>query len=239
MTFPVKIEYPTYYLTLPISKLNITYRPFIEKERKILLMALESGDAKDVMNGIVQILNNCCLTQLPIEDLTTVDVEYFFLQLRAKSIGEIIKLNFRCDNGLDKPCGNIMQVDVDITTTTVTDLKKNEVIRLTPTIAVKMKYPGFRALEDYNDGEEDIGYVYEIIGSCVDYVVNGDDTFYAKDFTKEDMTDFILSLTTEQFNKLQAFIEELPSLTKSVDHTCNRCGYEHKIIISGYQSFFV
>ncbi len=250
MPLPV-INHPTYNLTLPISKIELTYRPFVEKERKILLMTLESEDSMDIMNTIIQILTNCVVKsnkELVIENLTTIDVEYFFLHLRAKSIGEIVILNFRCDNELtdiagwpNGPCGNIMQPDVDITTVTVTDVPKTDVIKLTPTIGVKMKYPNFKNLEQYATVDDNVmdDNIHELLANSIDYVVEDETIYYAKDFTKDDMRDFLMNLTTEQFHKIETFIETLPSLVKKINHTCKKCGFNHEITISGYQSFFV
>lgn len=239
------IIHPIYKLTLPISKTEITYRPFIEKERKILLMALEANDPEDIMNVVLQILTDCLLTsdkEMLIENLTTVDAEYFFLHLRAKSVGEIVTLNFRCENETSNGvCSNIMQTDVDITTVTITSLPETNLVKLTPTIGVKMKYPSFKSLEQYSTltGNTAADYIYELLANCIDYVVENETIYQSKDFTKDEILEFLLSLTTEQFHHIETFIDSLPNLIKVVHHKCSKCGFDHEITISGYQSFFV
>ena len=237
--FPVVVTHPTYDITLPVCKKNITFQPFLEKERKVLLMAVESDDSKDILKAIIQILTNCSLTKIDIDELTTVDVEYFFVHLRAKSMGEITTLNFRCDNLVaEKPCNNVMHVDVDITTIEVSELKKDMLVKFTPTLVVKMKYPSFKMIDHFGTSQtRDI--LYEVIAGSIDCVINGEVIYYAKDYKQEEMIDFVLSLTTTQFTQLQTFVEKLPVLSKTIKHTCPKCKFNHTIVLSGYQSFFV
>lgn len=240
MTIPVTLDYPTYTLTLPSNGKEIQFRPFIEKERKILLMAAENN-ADDVEMLIVMknILKACCLTKINIDELTTFDVEYFFLHLRSKSIGEKVKLNFRCDNIVDtKPCNTIMEIDVDITDTELDKPLLDGLIKLSPKLAVQMKYPTFGKMVEYSNNPKRES-IYGLVALSIDYIANDSNMFHAKDYTFDELLEFIESLNTQQFEKLQEFIEEMPSLTKKVQHKCTKCGYNHEIILKGYRSFFL
>lgn len=236
---PIKMDHPTYSIKLPSNDQEIKFRPFLEGERKVLLMALEGNDPNEIMTAIIEILKNCCKSKIDIDKLTTIDVEYFFLNLRAKSVGETVKLNFRCDNTVDnKPCGNIMVVDIDITTVDVTKPTIKPLVKLTPKLAIEMKYPNFKAMIDFaNDPNRN--RIYDLVALSVDRIFDGETILYSKDYPMEDIVEFVLSLTIEQFGKLEEYVNDLPVISKSVKCMCKKCNYNHDIKLEGYQSFFL
>jgi hypothetical protein len=238
MSIPIQNTPPTYPLTIPSSKKKIRYRPFLEIEKKALLMALESKDSHDILEAIKRVITNCC-ENIDLDKLALFDIEYIFLHLRAKSIGEIVKLNYRCNNIVDdKPCGRVMHPEIDITTAIVEGLKDDTKIKLTPKIGVKMKYPTLDLLENLTNVSQ-IDYVYELIMASIDFIWDGDNIYYAKDYPHEDLMDFLMSLLHDQFKKLEEFVSEIPTVKKTFDVKCTKCGFDHQLTIEGYQRFFI
>ncbi len=224
MAFPNIITQPKYTITLPSNKKGVSFRPFLESERKILLMAAESTDELDMVNAVKQVITHCSLTDLDVNKLPIIDIEYFFLQLRAKSIGEIIPMTFKCENVTEetgKACGNIMKMDVNITNLDVINLKTDTKIMITPTVAVKLNYP---SLIETDTPVTSIDYLYELLASCIEYIADAENIYQAKDYSIQDLVHFLLNLTPEQFKKLENFISDTPSLTKSIPIKCSKCG---------------
>lgn len=235
---PIKTMYSTYKLKLPSTGKEINYRPFIEKERKLLLLATEANDEKETLNAIKSIISTCCENVNP-ETIPLFDIEYIFLQLRAKSIGEIIKLNFKCHNEVEnKICGNVMKHEVDLNTVKVVGLKSDLKIKFDANIGLKMKYPCLSAI-DNNIDKNSREYVYNILANSIEFIWEGENIYYIKDYSNEDTMEFIMNLTPKQFGMLEEFIEELPYVNHEFDHNCEKCGFLHKITLEGYQSFFI
>ena len=243
-----KIDTPLYEITLPLSKQKIKFRPFLVKEEKILLMAMESEDENSVVLGIKQIMRNCLLSDIDIEDLPILDFEYLFLNLRARSVGEIIDLQYKCNNDIpgsedDKThkCGNLINLSFNALEVKPEINEINGKIQLTPKLGVVLKYPTFKAIENvsFTENKNPVDFVSETIISSIDYIYDEENMYYAKDTPKEELIDFIDSLTKDQFSMIQKFFEDIPKLTKKIDFKCNKCGYEENIEIEGIQSFFV
>jgi hypothetical protein len=240
-----KIDVPIYDLILPLSKKNIKFRPFLVKEEKILLMAVESQDDNAINLAIKQILNNCCITEINIDDLPILDLEFFFLNLRARSIGELIELQYKCNNIIpekeedDKTCGNQVKLSFNALEVTpeIEDNHSNK-IQLTDKLGLMMKYPSF-TLSEKIKGLDEIEGIIKIIVSCVDYIYDDETLYYSKDISEKEMIEFIDSLTREQFTKVQEFFETIPKLKKDLKFICGKCKYEETLILEGIQSFFV
>jgi len=236
-----RIEAPTFTITLPISKKQIKFRPFLVKEQKILFMAMESGERDIVEENIKQILQNCAVTEIDINTLPIVDIEYYFLNLRAKSVGEIIESKYKCNNEVgDKECGNIMETSFNINDIKV-EFPENvsDVIQLTNKIGVKMKYPDFSLVSKLEDSYSITDMAFEMILNCIEYVFDEDAFYYSHETPKEELMLFLESLTKEQFDKIQNFVENVPKLKKQINMTCSKCGYKHSVDVEGLQDFFV
>lgn len=234
-----KIDAPTYTITLPVSKVELTFRPFLVKEQKILLMAMESQEEKTIQTNIKQILQNCAITDIDINLLPMVDVEFYYLNLRAKSVGEIVETRYKCENIVnDAPCDtelkasyNILEVDLKIP-------KNNELIPLTDKIGIKMKYPNFSVIDRLKDTDLITDIAFDLIIECIDYIYDGDTLFYAHETEKAELNEFLEGLTQEQFDKIDNFIDNLPSIEKQLEMKCPGCGFEHKVMIKDLNSFF-
>jgi len=237
-----KIDYPIYEITLPLSEKHIRFRPFLVKEQRNLLMALESNDKDTIEKNIKQVLHNCTLTTgINIEQLPIIDVEFYFLNLRARSVGEVIESKYKCENLVNAtPCGNIMTSTFNLLDIVVT--KPNDtsnVIELTNDISIKFKYPEFSILDKANKFESMNDVVFSMIVESVDYIYDGEQFFYAKESSPAELIEFIESLNQEQFSKIQEFFENLPKLNKTVNITCSKCGHNHNITMEGLENFFV
>lgn len=236
-----KIDVPTYEIELPVSKTKIKYRPFLVKEQRNLLMAIESSEASTIQQNIKDILYNCTLTEgVDIEKLPIIDVEYYFINLRAKSVGEVVESRYRCNNEVDnKECGNIMEKDIDLTQIKVQ--MNNDVspeIQLTPNISVKLKYPEFGVVKDSLKYDNINDITFNMIAQSIEYIYDGQQFYYSTESTAEELIEFVEGLNQEQFSKIETFFNNLPKLKEKLDIKCSKCGFEHKIEVEGLESFF-
>lgn len=234
-----KIETPVYDIELPLSKHKLRFRPFLVKEQKILMMALESQERSNIERNIRQILQNCTLDDVDIRTLPIVDVEYFFLQLRARSIGEVVESRYKCENEVEgKKCGHMMDVEISLLDIKVENVDLPETIQLTNTIGIKLKYPEYAVLERLENVESASEVAFELIAECIEYIFEGDQIYYADESTPEEMLEFLESLSQEQFRKIEDYFENLPTIKKTVAVTCTKCGFHHNITLQGLENFF-
>ena len=211
------------------------------KEQKVLLLAIEADEPQFMTNNITQILQNCTLNDINIENLPLVDIEYYFLNLRAKSVGEEIESSYKCENILedDSKCGNLMDVKYKVMDVTINIPDRSDVIQITDTVGVKMKYPSYSVIEKLKkfDSYVDVGFEFAI--NCIDYIFEGDSFYYIHETPREEVIQFLESLTKEQFGKMESFIMDLPTIEKTVNMTCSKCGFEHSISVKALEDFFV
>lgn len=237
-----KLDTPVYELELPLSKQKIKFRPFLVKEQRNLLMALEANDTDTVKTNIKNVLTNCTLSDIDVEHLPVVDIEYYFLHLRARSVGEIVENSYKCNNEIEpeKICGNIMDVKVNLLDIGI-DMPEGiqDTIKITDKITIKLKYPEFSVMEKINSESSLEEFAFKLIADSIEYIHDGEQFYYAKEHSPEELLEFVESLNQVQFDKLQEFFEKLPRLKTKVDFTCNKCGYEHSIDVEGLESFFV
>lgn len=232
-----KLTYPIFEITLPFSKKQVKFRPFLVKEQKVLLVAMAQNDEEDfLLNNTKQILKNCCLSDIDIEDMAVIDLEYLLTHLRAKSVGEIIQGKYQCnyltENGY---CTNIMDVEYDITKFDIINNEYNDVIKLTDTIGIKLKYPTYKTLHKINETKEE--FYYNIIKESIDYVYDEDNVYNAKDSSDEELNEFIESLSISQIKLIKNFFDNLPKIKKEISVTCKKCGHNHLIVAKGIGSF--
>ena len=212
-----KIDAPVYELDLPLSKKHIRFRPFLVKEQRNLMMALESDDKGNIEKNVRQVLHNCTLTEgIEIDDLPILDVEYYFLQLRARSVGEVVENKYKCENLVDeKPCGNLMESNLNLL-----DIKVNmpenqsDVIQLNNKLSIKLKYPEFSILSADISSATDLAF--SMIVNSIEYIFDGEQYYYAKESNPEELTEFVESLNQQQFSKIEDFFSNLPTLNKTI-----------------------
>jgi hypothetical protein len=226
---------------------TVKFRPFLVKEQKLLLMAFESNDAKETLNIVKQILNNCLLTKIDINDLPAFDIENLFLQLRARSVGEAISLRYNCNNIIEnenkeqKKCNGIVQFDLNLLELQpISDSTHSNKIEITNKLGLVMKYPSLNTINVENLNEEnEIEKTIELITNCIDYIYDEETLFYAKDTTKEELVEFVESLHQDDMEKIQRFFLTMPKIKKELNFKCPKCSYEEKLNVEGLQNFFV
>jgi hypothetical protein len=236
-----KIDTPTYELTLPLSKKKVKYRPFTVKEQRNLLLALESDDSDTIQQNVGDILYNCTLTEgVAIDKLPIVDVEYYYLNLRSKSVGEIVDTRYRCNNVVDdKNCNNIMQTQIDLSKVKVdVDANMKPEISLNDKFVVKLKYPEFGFVKSVKNFENVNDLTFNIIAQSIEYIFDGEQYYYASEVTTAELLEFVESLSAEQFSKIENFFNHLPKLKHNLRMTCSKCGFQHNMDIEGLESFF-
>ena len=237
-----KIDTPIYDLTLPLSNKKIRFRPFIVKEQKNLFMALESNDDESIQENIKQVLRNCTLTDgVDIDDLPVVDIEYYFINLRAKSVGEIVENKYRCENVVEeKKCNNIMDISLNLTDIKVEGVVKgNDVIQLTDKISIKLKYPKFSILKSIRNMDKMTEIAMRMVAESIEYIYDGEQFYYANEVSVEELIEFVESLNQKQFQQIEKFFQEMPKLEKKIKMTCRKCGFKHSLDIEGLENFFV
>ena len=234
-----KLNVPVYEAVLPSTEKVIKYRPFLVKEEKILLTAMEDGNDKTIANAINQIIKNCVQGKLNIKDLPTFDIEYLFLRLRAKSVGEKVTLGLKpwgCPNNNGELCENASQVEVDLEEVKVIkDEKHSSKIMLDDKIGVMMKYPDISVI-DRKGSDSETGM--KVIKNCITMIFTEDETHEKGSFTDKELDEFIDSLNTEQFSKIRTFFETMPVLKYTAKYKCETCGEEKETTIQGLNSFF-
>jgi T4 bacteriophage base plate protein len=236
-----RIDTPIFYLKLPLSGKEIKFRPFLVKEQKNLLMALEADDKQTIERNIKQILHNCTLTEdVDIDNLPVVDVEYYFINLRAKSVGEIVENNYICNSESDGvKCGNKMKVVIDLNTVQIDNYTpEDSLIKLTDNISIKLKYPEFSIVSRLSDTDNSIEAAFKVIVESIEYIFDGDQYYYANETDSRELMEFVESLNQEQFSKLEKFFDNLPKIKKDVEIKCSKCGYDHSITVEGLENFF-
>ena len=237
-----KIDIPTQVVTLPSNQKEIIIRPFLVKEEKILLTALTSGETSDIIHATKQVVHNCIITKdIDVEKLPVYDLEYLILQLRIMSIGSTIKVQFSpIQDSECEECKKGREVEVDISEATVVFDKNHENrIQLTEEIGIVLKDPSAKVMNVLGAAEKkEIGDMFKIIWSCVDYVYDSETQTSAKDVSEKEGIEFLESLNTQQFAKIDNFFKTLPKLQLPIEITCQTCGFHDTYILEKLESFF-
>ena len=233
------ISTPTYELTLPSSDKKIKYRPFLVKEEKILILAMESEDTKQIASSIKNVISKCILSRgIKVEKLSTFDIEYLFLNIRGKSVGEHIEVMVTC------PDDGKTQVPMSINIDSIKVQKNDEHdkdIKLDDTYTLRMKYPSLSEFTKTNFGsmnEMKVDDTFELIASCIDQVYSEEESWSHQECTKKELSDFIESLNSNQFKLVEKFFETMPKLSHTVKVTNPNTKVESEIKLEGLQSFF-
>ena len=234
-----KIATPTYELELPSTGKTIQYRPFLVKEEKVLVIALESEDNKQITTAIKTVLRNCVLTKgIKVEFLPTFDIEFLFLNIRGKSVGEEIEVNIIC------PDDEETQVPVTINLDDI-KIQKDENhtnrIKLDDSIMMEMKYPSLdqfiKSNFDFND-ENAMNQSFELIAASIDKIYTEDEVWATADCTKKEVKDFLESMNSSQFKKIETFFETMPKLSHTVKVKNPKTKVESEVVLEGLSSFF-
>lgn len=217
---------------------SYSFRPFLVKEEKLLLMALEGGDEGGIVNTIKQIINNCCLDDIDVDNMPVVDLEYFFLNLRARSVGEEITLEYKCNNKVEeKKCGNIVKIGINLLDI-IPDIPEGHTnkIKITDDIGIVMKYPSFKMM-DIMDNKSKVDATLKLIMGCIECIYDKDTIYYSKDIPVGELIEFIENLTKSQFGQIEQFFSSIPKIRINLKFHCDKCGYSEDIKLEGIKSF--
>tara|TARA_R100000900_G_scaffold69072_1_gene55000 strand:+ start:648 stop:1367 length:720 start_codon:yes stop_codon:yes gene_type:complete len=234
-----KIATPTYELELPSTGKTIEYRPFLVKEEKLLVIALESEDTKQITTAIKAVLRNCILTKgVKVEALPTFDIEFLFLNIRGKSVGEELEVNIVCpDDGKTSVPVNINLDDIVVQKSE----KHTNQIKLDTKIMMEMKYPSLDEFIknnfDFNDTNQ-MDQSFKLIASCIDKIYTEDDVWASEDCTKKEMNDFLESMNSQQFKEIEAFFTTMPKLSHTIKVKNPETKVESDVVLEGLASFF-
>jgi len=234
-----KISTPTYELELPSTGETIRYRPFLVKEEKLLVIALESEDTKQITTAIKTVIKNCILTKnVKVESLPTFDIEYLFLNIRGKSVGEELEVNVICpDDGETQVPVKINLEDIHVQKSE----EHNNRIKLDDNIMMEMKYPSLEQFIKNNfdfDNKNAMDQSFELIGSCIDKIYTEDEVWSAADVTKKELTEFLESMNSSQFKDIEKFFETMPKLSHTINVKNPVTSVESEVILEGLSSFF-
>ena len=233
------IATPTYELELPSTGKTIEYRPFLVKEEKLLVIALESEDTKQITTAIKAVLRNCILTKgVKVEALPTFDIEFLFLNIRGKSVGEELEVNIVCpDDGKTSVPVNINLDDIVVQKSE----KHTNQIKLDTKIMMEMKYPSLDEFIknnfDFNDTNQ-MDQSFKLIASCIDKIYTEDDVWASEDCTKKEMNDFLESMNSQQFKEIEAFFTTMPKLSHTIKVKNPETKVESDVVLEGLASFF-
>ena len=232
-----KLTTPTYELEVPSTDEKVKYRPFLVREEKILLIALESGEPEDIINAVKDIVTECTFGKVDLGKLPMFDVEYIFLNIRAKSVGEISTLKLLCPDDRE----TYVNVDVDLSKIMVqVDKGHNPKIELTEEMGMIMGYPNIDSMTGTGITEINATNMLDVISSCIlqIYDKKGEEVYETKDQTKKEISEFIESLNTQQFQKVQQFFDTMPKLKHAVELENPKTGVKSQVVLQGLNDFF-
>ena len=229
MSLP-KLNTPVYEAILPSTDKVIKFRPFLVKEEKVLLTAMEDGSQTALMNAIKTILKNCVQGNLDVERLPLFDIEYLFLKLRSKSIGEISEIGLKCT---DTECGGVNQISINMDEIEVTKPEgHNRKIMISDEVGVMMSYP---VMKTSGITEED---GMAIVKDCIEMIFTEEETHERDSFTSKELDEFIDSMDSKQFAKIKEFFDTMPKLQHTINYKCEKCGEDKEVTLQGLDSFF-
>ena len=232
-----RLDVPTYELTIPSTDDKIKYRPFLVKEEKILLIAMESGETKDMLQAVKDIVDECTFNQLNLGNMPMFDIEYIFLNIRAKSVGEISKLKVLCQDDM-KTYANV-EIDLSEIQVQVSDEHTNK-IELTDEMGVIMKYPTIDSFNVNNIADITTDNMLEVIAACIAQIYDkkGEEVYDSKDSTQKELIEFVEQLNTKQFQDMQKFFDTMPALKHTITVKNPKTKKESKVTLTGLSDFF-
>ena len=232
------ISTPTYELELPVTKKTVKYRPFLVKEEKILVIAMESQDEKQIGRAVKDVLSSCILTRgVKVDKLPTFEIEYLFLHVRGKSVGEQVEVLITCpdDGATQVP----VLIDIDEINLNI-DSDHNRDVVLDDNYTLRLKYPSLGQFIKSNFNQEDVSVedTFDLIADCIDQVFSPEESFAASECTKKELNTFLEQLNSQQFKKIEKFFETMPKLKHTIDIVNPKTKVTNHVVLEGLQSFF-
>ena len=236
MALPKFNDTPKYELVIPSTQDKIKFRPFLVKEQKVLLIAMETQDQSQILNAIVDTIQSCIMSDINITMLTSFDIEYIFTQIRAKSVGEKSTIQIACDE-----CERTSTVDIDLEKIKVSVVKQNMFLKLNDQYTVKLRYPKYQYMlnnEVLKNTDSMTESLYELIIGCLDKLQSDDDIILFDDESREEVNKFLESFTSKQFEEVVQFVQNMPKMSHVVEFNCEHCNHPNKITLQGINDFF-
>jgi len=234
MALPI-VATPKYEITIPSTGQKVEYRPFLVKEEKILLLANETKDEKEQVRAMKEVVKNCTFEKVDVEKLAPFDIEFLFLKLRAKSVGESVEVSVGCDEGCKE---NVkIQINLDEIEVKFNPLFTNR-IQLSDSIGVLMKYPTYDDMSTLSKAQktEDPNLIMNFVASCIDTIFDKKEVYKSSDYSNKEIVEFLEQLSQISLKKIMNFFEYMPTVEKTVKYSC--CGKEKEVTLKGAQSFF-
>jgi len=233
-----KINTPTYELTLPSNGKKVKYRPFLVREEKILIMALETENQKQITDAVVEILDACIMTRgVKVQNLATFDIEYIFLNVRSKSVGETINVNIICPD--DEKTS--VEIPIDLESIKVKkDKSHTNIVKIDDNLSLKLKYPSMDQFieNNFESTDETIKNTMKLITSSIDMIFNEEESWNASESTEKELEEFIEQLNSKQFQTIEKFFDTMPKLSHKVKVTNPKTNVESTVILEGLAAFF-
>lgn len=236
MSLPLQSA-PIYSLEIPSTGKKVKYRPFLVKEEKALLLAQQSEDMDVMLSTLKNIITSCVTDKINVDDLAIFDIEYMFTQIRAKSIGEFSTLIFTCNHCEQE--NNKVKMDIDLSKIPIIkNPNHTNKIALFDNVGVLMKYPNLDTIRNAANIVDDIDSVMETVINCIEAIYTDDEIFYTKDQTRQEVEEFVMNLTKQQFDKIEEFFVTTPQFKQDIEFDCPACGAHNKTVLEGTNNFF-
>ena len=233
MALPKLNDTPKYHVVIPSTQNKVRYRPFLVKEEKVLMMALETKDQRKALEAIVDTIEACVTDEIDTKKLTTFDVEYMFTQIRSKSVGETSKINIKCEE-----CNSSVEVEVPIDDVKIELPDVSNIVQLTNDISIKMKWPAYSEMTEFDVENPSLEDNFKMIGRCIESVQTAEENLSLKDESDEEVQAFLESLTSEQFKVIGEYMQQMPKLEHTLNYECSKCKTKKERKLSGIQDFF-
>ena len=230
-----KLETPKHSCVLPSSGETVTFRPFLVGEQKVLLVAQESENANEQISEMIRLIDICC-DDMDAKELATIDLEYLFLQLRIKSVGETADVQMECGH-----CNELNKVVVQLEQTSVQEPEKviDSVVQITDTISLDLRVPSYQIVNSVNlNNSEDPKVIFEVVAKCINSIIDGDEIHTRDDFTQKELMSFLDSMSMDMFEKVQAFFTNVKTLRINGSYDCEKCGENNSYELVGIGNFF-
>ena len=238
-----KLNTVEYFETLPVSKIETKFRPFNVREQKVLLQTLEDGTPKAVSNGMMSLIRSCSElqdTDWTVDQLSNTDLEWLFIQIRMKSVGETTKVLLPCVN---KPngCDGQTPVEVDFEKMQIVGEIKDPKVMITDTIGVVLRIPSYKDIQELYESGEDINTdnIFQVLNKCIVQIFDGDNVYDTIEFTEKEVNEFVDGLTVDQFNVMMEWFSSVPKMVYNIEFACSKCGEKQSQELQGLQNFFV
>lgn len=219
---------------LPASKRRVEYRPFLVKEEKVLLVAAESKNEKEIFQAMKDVVSSCTFESVDVENCAIIDIEYLFLKIRSKSVGETANPSIKCNN-----CNKVSEVKVDVSKVEpIYDSNHKAKIVINENIVLEMRYPKFSDLELVEQSTNDLDKAVCLLTCCIDKIQTKDEVFNSKEVERSELDEFVSCFTQEQLRKAMSFIETMPKLSTNVNFECSHCRHKEIMHLEGVKDFF-